>query len=168
MERKTLVRVLAISGSLRKLSSNTALLAAAAKLAPSDVGIALFEGLAELPPFNPDVDQAGVPESVNEFRTQLRACDAVLISSPEYAHARPGVLQIALDLIVRSVELVGKSVGLINASARATFAWTSLVETLTVMSARVVSDASITIPLHGSSLNATNIAADFALARSLM
>jgi hypothetical protein len=53
------------------------------------------------------------------------------------------------------------------ASARATFAWTSLVETLTVMSARVVPDASITIPLHGSSLNATNIAADFALATSL-
>jgi len=167
MERKKLVRVLAISGSLRRSSSNTALLAAAVRLAPSDVDIALFRGLAELPPFNPDVDQAGVPESVNEFRTQLHACDAVLISSPEYAHGVPGVLKNALDWIVGSGELVGKPVGLLNASARATLAWTSLVETLTVMSARLVPDASITIPLYGSSLNATNIAADVALATSL-
>lgn len=167
MERKTLVRVLAISGSLRRSSSNTALLAAAAQLAPADVGIALFGGLAALPPFNPDVDQTGVPVSVNEFRKQLHACDAVLISSPEYAHGVPGVLKNALDWIVGSGELVGKPVGLINASARATFAWTSLVETLTVMWGRIVPDASITVPLHGSSLNATTIAADFAPAASL-
>lgn len=101
------------------------------------------------------------------IRRAVGATAAVLISSPEYAHGVPGVLKNALDWIVGSGELIGKPVGLINASARATFAWTSLVETLTVMSARLVPDASITIPLHGSSLNETNIAADFALATSL-
>lgn len=166
MQRNELVRVLAISGSLRKSSSNTALLAAAGRMAPSDVEMSLFRGLAELPPFNPDVDQEGVPESVNEFRTQLDACDAVVISSPEYAHGVPGVLKNALDWIVGSGELIGKPVGLINASARATHAWTSLVETLTVMSARVVHDASVTIPLHGT-LTAEDIAADPALATLL-
>ena len=114
-----------------------------------------------------DVDQEGVPESVNDFRKKRHGCDTILISSPEYAHGVPGVLKNALDWIVGSDEWVGKPVGLINASARATHAWTSLVETLTVMSARAVPDASITIPLHGSSLNATNIAAHFALATSL-
>ena len=162
-----MVRVLAISGSLRRSSSNTALLAAAARLAPSDVGIALFGGLAELPPFNPDVDQAGVPESVDEFRKQLHACDAVLISSPEYAHGVPGVLKNALDWIVGSGELVGKPVGLINASTRATHAWASLAETVTVMSARLVADATITVPLQGNAVDADGIAADAALATLL-
>jgi chromate reductase, NAD(P)H dehydrogenase (quinone) len=167
MECNTHVRVLAISGSLRKSSSNTALLAAAAKLAPSDVKVCLFAGLGELPPFNPDLDRRGAPESVSGFRRTLNACDAILISSPEYAHGVPGVLKNALDWIVGSGELLAKPIGVINASARATHAWGSLVETLTVMSADVIVDASIVIPLQGRTLDADGIASDAALSTLL-
>jgi len=167
MENTKPVRVLAISGSLRRASSNSALVAAAIHVAPSAVHVSVFHDLAELPPFNPDIESEGTPDAIVNFRAKLRACDAVLISSPEYAHGVPGVLKNALDWLVGSGELVDKPVSLINASTRATRAWASLAETLTVMSARVILDASITIPVQGRSLDAEGIAADSALATLL-
>jgi NAD(P)H-dependent FMN reductase len=76
-------------------------------------------------------------------------------------------LKNALDWLVGSGELVGKPIALINASPRATHAWASLAETLTVMSARVVRDASVTVPLQGRTLDAAGIAADGDLSRTL-
>jgi chromate reductase, NAD(P)H dehydrogenase (quinone) len=160
MENTRSVRVLAISGSLRRTSSNSALVEAAIRVAPGVVHVSVFHDLAELPPFNPDIESEGTPDAIINFRAKLRACDAVLISSPEYAHGVPGVLKNALDWLVGSGELVDKPVSLINASTRATRAWASLAETLTVMSARVILDASITIPVQGRSLDAGGIAAD--------
>ena len=167
MEHTGTIRVVAISGSLRRSSSNSALIAAAARLAPGGVEVSIFLGLGELPAFNPDLDGEGTPVTVDSLRRMLNACDAVLISSPEYAHGVPGVLKNALDWIVASGELVGKPVGLINASTRATHAYTSLVETLTVMSANVIPRASITVPLQGRTLDADAIAADAELATLL-
>jgi NADPH-dependent FMN reductase len=94
-------------------------------------------------------------------------CDAVLISSPEYAHGVPGVLKNALDWVVGSGELIDKPVALINASARATHAWTSLADTVSVMSARVVRDASITVSLDGRTLDSCAIVADALIATAL-
>ena len=122
--------------------------------------MSVYRGLADLPPFNPDLDSDRPFEAVAGLRAQLHACDAVLISSPEYAHGVPGVLKNALDWVVGSGEFVDKPVALINASARATHAWASLVETLTVMSARVVEEASITVPLAGTTVNADGMVAD--------
>jgi len=139
------MRILAISGSLRLASSNTALLRAAATLAPEGVEITLYGGLGNLPHFNPDLEGTG-PPSVMDFRTRLQVSDGVLISSPEYAHGVPGVLKNALDWLVGSGEFVGKPVALLNASPRATYAQASLAETITVMSARIVDEASITMP----------------------
>ena len=82
-------------------------------------------------------------------------------------HGVPGVLKNALDWVVGSSELVGKPVALINTSARATHAWNSLVETFTVMSARVILGASITVPLQGKTLDADGIAGDPELATLL-
>jgi NAD(P)H-dependent FMN reductase len=149
MESVHPVRLLAISGSLRRSSSNSALVAAAARFAPADVHISIFDALGDLPPFNPDLDLEIAPEAVRRFRTVLRASDAVLISSPEYAHGVPGVLKNALDWVVGSGELIGKPIALVNTSSRATHAWSSLLEILTVMSATIVTDASIVIPLDG-------------------
>jgi len=147
------IRILAISGSLRRASSNSALVEAAARLAPGTVKISIYRGLAELPAFNPDLDD-DAPETVIRFRAALQACDAVLISSPEYAHGVPGVVKNALDWVVRSGELIDKPIAIINASARATHAWASLGETLKVMSARVILDASITVSLDGKRIDA--------------
>jgi chromate reductase len=167
MTHKQQLRILAISGSLRRTSSNTALVEAATRLAPDTVGVSIFRELDGLPFFNPDLDHDDPPPSVRRFRSVLEACDAVLLSSPEYAHGVPGVLKNALDWLVGSGELVGKPIALINASPRATHAWASLAETLTVMSARVVRDASVTVPLQGRTLDAAGIAADGDLSRTL-
>jgi NAD(P)H-dependent FMN reductase len=161
------VRVVAISGSLRQFSSNSALVAAAARLAPPDARVSVFDALAGLPPFNPDLDQERTPAAVCAFRRTLDACDAVLISSPEYAHGVPGVLKNALDWIVGSGELTEKPIALVNASPRATHAWRSLWETLTVMSGRVIPEASVTLPLQGRALDADGIVADRDLSRTL-
>jgi len=157
------VRILAISGSLRRASSNSALIGAALRVAPDAVHVSVFHGLADLPAFNPDLESEGTPETVISFRAKLRACDAVLVSSPEYAHGIPGALKNALDWVVGSGEFIDKPVALINASMRATRAWAALAETLSVMSARVILDASITIPVQGRLLDAGGIARDSGL-----
>ena len=115
---------LAISGSLRAVSSNKALLRAAALVAPPELTVTLHDGLAELPQFNPDHELDPIP-SVLHLRAELQAADAVLISSPEYAHGVPGALKNALDWVVGTGELVEKPVALLNASPRATIAFAS-------------------------------------------
>jgi len=158
MGNTDMVRVLAISGSLRRASSNSALVSAAVQVAPAGVEVSVFGQLAEVPPFNPDLDTDMPPGGVITFRAALEACDAILICSPEYAHGVSGVLKNALDWVVSSGELIDKPIALINASTRAMLAYASLRETLTTMSARVVEDASVTIPLDGSNLDAAGIA----------
>lgn len=135
------MKIVAISGSLRAQSSNAALLRAAARLAP----VTIYEGLATLPPFNPDLDEEGVtpPPEVAELRQLLIEADAVLISSPEYAHGVPGVLKNMLDWLVSVGALERKRVALLNASpAGGTYAQASLLETLRTMNWNVVLEAS--------------------------
>jgi len=165
-ERKPL-RILAISGSLRRASSNTALVHATMALAPEGLEVRVYAQLAQLPPFNPDLDGEQPPTVVTQFRSALEASAAVLISSPEYAHGVPGALKNALDWIVGSGEIVGKPVALVNASPRATHAHASLVETLRVMSADVVEDASTTISLSGRDLDTSGIIADLELSGAI-
>jgi len=98
-----------------------------------------------VPAFNPDDDVEPAPDVVADFRHRLHESDAVLISTPEYAHGVPGALKNALNWIVGSGELVDKPIGLLNPSPRSTYAQASLKETLTVMSARLVDAASITL-----------------------
>jgi NAD(P)H-dependent FMN reductase len=123
------------------------------------ISINVYSGVGELPHFNPDLEGTE-PPSVIKCRQELQTCDGVLISSPEYAHGVPGVLKNALDWIVGSGELVDKPVALLNASPRSTYAQASLRETITVMSARVIEEASGTVPLLGKNLNETDIVSD--------
>jgi NAD(P)H-dependent FMN reductase len=141
------MRIFAISGSLRTASSNTALIRALAVVAPDGVHMDIYDELAAIPPFNPDIDDRDAPEAVRLFRRRISNADALLISSPEYAHGVPGVLKNALDWIVGSGELIDKPVALVNASSRATLAYASLAETVTVMSGRLVTAASIVVPV---------------------
>jgi chromate reductase len=161
------VHVLGISGSLRSASSNSALVQAAVRLAPVGVEVSIYRELADIPPFNPDRDTEAVPAAVFGFRAILQASDAILISSPEYAHGVSGVLKNALDWVVSSGELIDKPIALINTSARATHAHASLCETLTTMSGHVVKDASITIPLAGTALDGEGNLSDGGLSLSL-
>ncbi len=158
--------IVAISGSLRAASSNTALLRAAARLAPPGVEVVLYDGLGSLPPFNPDDEKDdGVHPAVLALRTQLANAEGVLISTPEYAHGVPGCLKNLLDWVVGSGELVDKPVALLHAS-RSPWALASLRETLTVMSARLVA-GSITIELHSNAIDDAGVLEDPALAGTI-
>jgi NAD(P)H-dependent FMN reductase len=156
--------ILAISGSLRRQSSNTAALQAAIRLAPPTMRIELYAALGELPFFNPDLDNENAPPAVQAFRRRIGAADGLLICSPEYARGVAGVLKNALDWLVSSLEFPDKPVAIINASQRATHADAALRLTLQTMSARLVGNASFVLPLQGRNLDAEGIIADTALA----
>src|SRR5262249_2158893 len=111
-----LMRILAISGSLRARSSNAALLRAFAEVAPEGTEVMLYGGRGDLPHFNADLDVGAGPPAVAELRRLLRAADGLVISSPEYAHGLPGSLKNALDWVVSSGELSGMPVVLLNAA----------------------------------------------------
>src|ERR1700722_12969411 len=131
-----MIKILAISRSLRRLSSNTALLQAAVDLAPPGVEIYVYPGISVLPLFNPDLE-GFEPPSVIDFRSRLRASDGVLIASPEYAHGITGAMKNALDWVVGGGEFVNKPVALLNASIRAVHAQESLMEVLKTMDAHL-------------------------------
>lgn len=152
------VRLLAISGSLRAASSNTALLRAAAALAPQGVEVHLYTGLGNLPHFNPDIEDVA-PLVVKDFGAEVGAADGIIISTPEYAHGVPGVLKNGLDWLVGGFDFINKPVALFNASPRSTYAVSSLTEIITIMSGRVISEASISVPLQELHLDEAGIVA---------
>jgi len=156
------VTILTISGSLRARSSTTELLRAAQLVAEPSWTFDHYDGLASLPHFNPDDDFEGAtpPPPVRDLRARIAAADALLICSPEYAHGVPGSLKNALDWMVSDAAMIGKPIGLLNASARSTFAHPQLAETLRTMSMTLVADASVVVPLDGRRLDAAGIAAD--------
>jgi chromate reductase len=113
------MRVLGISGSLRRDSYNSALLRAAAERLPAGVELVEYEGLAEIPPYNADVEAQGTPAIVAELQNAIRAADAVLVATPEYNHSLPGQLKNALDWASRPAgksALMGKPAAAIGAS----------------------------------------------------
>jgi NAD(P)H-dependent FMN reductase len=149
------MKILAISGSLRALSSNTALLRVASSVAPPGITVVLYDGLASLPHFNPDDDVDVPPTTVLALRAEIGTADGLLFCSPEYAHGVPGSLKNALDWLVSSIEFPFKPVALLNASPWATQAQASLVETLGLMNARIVTEACVTIPVSRADVSAT-------------
>ena len=161
------MRILAISGSLRAASSNTAVVEAARLLAPPDVEVVIYRGLGELPHFNPDVEMGVLPPPVAELRAAVGSADALLICSPEYAHGVPGSMKNALDWLVGGPEFVGKPVALVNASPRSVHAQAQLAETVATMSGVLVEGACVALPLAGRRMDAAEIAADPELSSAL-
>ena len=137
------------------------------RLAPPPLEIVLYRGLGELPPFNPDLDGERPPEPVVALRQAIAGAQALLISSPEYARGVSGVLKNVLDWLVSSFEFPGKPVAVINASQRATHADAALRLTLETMSANLIKEALITLPLLGRNLDADGIIADTELSGQL-
>lgn len=154
------MRILAISGSLRAGSINSAALEAAHLLAPAGTSVVLYRGVGRLPHFNPDCDGADPPAAVRELRAEIGAADGLLIACPEYAHGVPGALKNALDWLVSGEEFPGKPVALINTAPRASIAQAALREILATMSARLVPEAWVTLPLGGRTMTAAEIAAE--------
>jgi len=113
------MRVLGISGSLRRDSYNHALLREAAERLPAGAEMVEFEHLREIPPYDADLETAEAPAAVAELRRAMREADAVIVATPEYNHSIPGVLKNALDWASRPAgqsALTGKPVAVIGAS----------------------------------------------------
>jgi chromate reductase, NAD(P)H dehydrogenase (quinone) len=137
------VRILLVSGSTRRGSTNTAALRTAAEVVPVGVTATLYDGLADLPAFNPDHDHAPLPPAVDDLRARIAAADGVIFCTPEYAGALPGSFKNLLDWTVGGIEMYGKPVAWINVAAegRATNAHESLAIVLGYVGAAVVESA---------------------------
>jgi NAD(P)H-dependent FMN reductase len=159
------MKVLAISGSLRAASINSALLRAAARLSPREVEVRLFRA-GELPLFNPDLE-AHLPPRVAMLHAEVSASDALLIASPEYAHGVTGTIKNVLDWLVSFEPFADKPVAVFNASPRAHHADGALRETLKTMSAVIVEEASISIPLLGAHLTEDGMVTDATVSRAI-
>ena len=113
------MRILAISGSLREGSYNTALARAAAEVAPAGVEVPLYDGLGDVPPYDADFDGANAPVAVRKLRDAIAAADALLIVTPEYNGSIPGQLKNAIDWASRphrASALWGKTAAVAGAS----------------------------------------------------
>ena len=106
------MRILGICGSLQAHSKNLDLLRVAATSVPPGVELVIFDGLADLPHFSPDIESSGVPESVRRWRQALADGDAVLVACPEYGFSLPGSLKNAIDWVIGSGELEEKVVAI--------------------------------------------------------
>jgi chromate reductase len=138
------MRVLAISGSLRRESHNTKLLRAAGELLPPSAELEFLEGLADVPPYNEDDDVDPAPAAVQRLREAIAGADAVLIATPEYNASIPGVLKNALDWASRPFPdnaFRSKPVAVIGASTSmfgAVWAQAELRKVLGAIGARVI------------------------------
>jgi NAD(P)H-dependent FMN reductase len=160
------MKILGLSGSLRSISINSALLRATVWLAPSVMTLTLFDGLGNLPLFNPDREQ-NLPDLVAIFRSQVANADALLIASPEYAHGITGTMKNALDWLVSFEPVAEKPVAIFNASPRAHHADAALREVLRTMATVIVEPASITVPLVGTQVNEEGIISNLAIASAI-
>jgi chromate reductase, NAD(P)H dehydrogenase (quinone) len=117
------MRILGISGSLRSASYNTALLRAAAELAPEGTTLDIYDGLETLPPYNEDRDTDDPPAEVARLRAEIEAADAVLFATPEYNTTMPGQIKQVVDWASRphgpDAALWGKPAAAIGASVTA-------------------------------------------------
>jgi chromate reductase len=137
------MRVLAISGSLRNASSNTALLRALREEAPEGIEVELWDGLRSIPAYDADEDVVPGPAAVDAFRELVREADAVFFATPEYNSSVPGALKNALDWASRPLAtnaFRNKPVAVIGSSAGAfggVWAAAELRKVLGAMGARV-------------------------------
>ncbi len=154
------LNLIAISGSLRRASTNTTLLQAAIAIAPESISLKLWDGVSGLPHFNPDTEDSNLPGEVATFRDIMGQCDGLVIACPEYARGIPGAFKNALDWLVSSESFFNKPVCLLNASPRATDAQNALRLVLQTMSAQIVEPACITVPLLGKNVPPEEILAD--------
>ncbi len=117
MSQSGQVKALAVSGSLRKGSFNTAALRAAVELAPDGMSVEIAD-ISQIPIYNEDVRQQGFPAPVQKFREQILAADALIFATPEYNYSVPGVLKNAIDWASRppGPPLTRKPVGIMGAT----------------------------------------------------
>jgi chromate reductase len=158
------MRILGLSGSLRRESHNTRLLRGIGKLLPEGVELEVFDQLASIPPYSED-DEHETPPAVAALKAAIAGADALLVATPEYNASIPGVLKNALDWVSRpvaSTPLMGKPAAVIGASTGlfgAVWAQAETRKVLSTIGARVV-DREIPIPQADEALDADGLPLD--------
>ncbi len=150
LERK---KVLAICGSTRKKSTNLNFIEAVSTLAQDKWQLEIYENLASLPHFNPDLDNDTPPSEVAVLRRLVAGADGVLICTPEYALGVPGTLKNALDWTVSSSEFSHKPVAVITAATSGIKAHESLLATLKMIEAELSEDYQLVVSFAKSKIN---------------
>ena len=135
-----MIEILAISGSLRAASTNSALVSALARNAPPGCRVTVHDRLGRLPIFNPDDEGDRTPQEASALIDAVTQADGVIISCPEYAHGVPGGLKNALDWLVSRNAAVAKPAMLVHASPRSLFARAALAEIMRTMSFALCED----------------------------
>lgn len=143
------MKILAISGSAREASTNTAFLKAIQQMALAGMTLTVFHQLHTLPVFSPDAEGHSAPQQVLELLEKIDQADGIIISSPEYIRAIPGGLKNAIDWMVSRFEVVGKPIVLAHASHRGDDMLASLRLVLSTVSSNFVEDLFLRIPLIG-------------------
>ena len=162
--------ILLISGSGRNGSTSTAVLRTAAALAPEEVGTVLYDGIGELPLFNPDHDREGaaVDRRVAGMRAAVARADAILLCTPEYAGALPAMLKNLLEWTIGDAGTYGKPVAWINAAGPAAptgaaDAHDSLRRVLGYAGADIVEPACVRVPVTREMLGRDGLVGDAAV-----
>jgi len=112
------MQFLAISGSARRDSTNTAMLRTVSDIVQPDHVLEVFDGIGDLPVFSPDSEDSPLPPTVQAFISSIQRSDGLIISSPEYVRAIPGGLKNAIDWLVSRDEIISKPIALMHASHR--------------------------------------------------
>ncbi|MGR9554020.1 NADPH-dependent FMN reductase [Rhizobium leguminosarum] len=141
------MRILAISGSARLNSTNTAMLRAIRAIAPSDIEVSIFDGVGRLPVFSPDLEGESLPKAVRDFIDVIAKSDGVIIASPEYVRSIPGGLKNAIDWLVSGDEIVHKPIALLHASHRGDDMLAGLRTVLATITDRFAEDIFLRLPL---------------------
>lgn len=141
------MKLLALSGSARAASTNTAMLDCFCQLAPLDIELELFHGLADLPIFSPDREGENTPALASEFISAVRQADGIIVASPEYVRGIPGGLKNAIDWLVSGDEIIAKPIVLAHASHRGLDMLASLRLVLGTVSERFNAELFVQFPL---------------------
>lgn len=137
--------ILAISGSLRARSTNLTIIENIARMFAGQINVTIYDGLARLPAFNPDLESDALVPEVEDFRRRIRASDGVLICTPEYVFSIPGALKNALEWTVGTSDFAGKATVLITASSLGEKTHESLFLVLKTIEARITETTALLI-----------------------
>ncbi|HZQ56656.1 MAG TPA: NADPH-dependent FMN reductase [Acidimicrobiales bacterium] len=160
----TTCRLLLVSGSLRRLSTNSAALRTAQRVAPPGTEAVLYEGLRGLPPFDPDDDVEPLAPEVAALRDAVHRAAAIVFSTPEYAGALPGSFKNLLDWTIGDDQpgsIYEKPVAWVNTSPRgAAGAHGELRTVLGYAHASIIEEACCSVPVTSAMVGADGYIAD--------
>ncbi len=138
-------KVVAISGSTRKNSSNESILRYIAQTFSESIALEIYDNIKELPYFNPDLDTETPPKSVIEFRNKIAQSDGIIICTPEYIFSLPGILKNAIEWNVSTTLFSNKPVAIIVASASGEKAFEVLNLIMTTIESKIAKNSKLLI-----------------------